>query len=303
MDRLEAMRVFAQVVESGSFARAAERLDLSTSAVSRHVADLETHLAARLLQRTTRRISLTESGRMFYERCVQLLADLDEAEQEVTRSVAAPRGTIRLTTSINFGMRHVTPAIAAFVNRYPEVKFDVSLSDRLVDLVEEGFDLAIRIGGPGAGHLVARRLAETHLVTAASPDYLARRGTPQTPADLAGHNCLTYEYHGERDRWRLHDAAGREHVVQVAGSVHSNNGDLLAEAAAQGIGVICEPAFIVGPEIRAGRLVPILADYRSSPLAIYAVYPSRKHLSAKVRAFVDFLAERYAGAADFECVQ
>lgn len=303
MDRFEAMRVFVQVVECGGFARAADRLSLSTSAVSRHVADLETHLAARLLQRTTRRISLTESGRLFYERCVQLLADLDEAEQEVAHTVAAPRGTIRLTTSINFGMRHVTPAIAAFVNRYPEVKFDVSLSDRLVDLVEEGFDVAVRIGGPGAGHVVARRLAETRLVTAAAPEYLARHGVPKAPADLAHHSCLTYEYEVERGRWRLHDTAGREHVVQVAGSVRSNNGDLLAEAAAQGAGVVYEPAFIVGPEIRAGRLVPILTDYHSAPLPIYAVYPSRKHLSAKVRAFVDFLAERFAAAADFESMQ
>jgi DNA-binding transcriptional LysR family regulator len=301
MDRFETMRVFAQVVESGAFARAAERLGLSTSAVSRHVADLEAHLAARLLQRTTRRLSLTESGRLFYERCVQLLADVEEAEQEVARTVAAPRGTIRLTTSINFGMRHITPAIAAFVTRNPEVKFDVSLSDRVVDLVEEGFDLAIRIGGPGAGHVVARRLAETHLVMAASPDYLARRGTPATPADLSQHNCLTYEYVAARGRWRLLDAAGREHSVQIAGSVHSNNGDLLAEAAARGIGILYEPAFIVGPEIRAGRLVPLLTDYHSPPLPIYAVYPSRKHLSAKVRAFVNFLAARFAETADFEC--
>ena len=287
------------MVEAGSFAKAAERLGLSTSATSRQVADLEAHLQTRLLNRTTRRVSLTESGRAFYERAVQLLADLTEAEAEASSAAVVPRGTIRLTTSVNFGVRHVAPAIAEFLRRHPEVRFDVSLSDRVVDLVEEGFDLAIRIGTPGADNLVARRLGETRLVPCASPDYLARHGAPSTPEELARHDCFTYEYVSPRQVWRFRDRAGAERTVRVSGSLHSNNGDLLAEVAAHGAGIVFEPAFIVGPDVRAGRLVPLLQEFVPPPVPIFALYPSRKHLSAKVRRFVEFLVERFAAAQDW----
>jgi DNA-binding transcriptional LysR family regulator len=300
MDRFEAFRVFAQVVENGSFARASERLEISTSAASRLVAELEAHLQTRLLNRTTRRVSLTESGRAFYERCVQLLADLQEAEQEAARTAVVPRGTIRLTTSTNFGVRHVAPVIAAFLALHREVRFDVSLSDRTVDLVEEGFDLAIRIGGPGSENLVARKLGETRMVPCAAPGYLLAHGAPKTPAELEGRNCFTYEYLSPRNLWRFRDASGAEHAVRVSGTLHSNNGDLLAEAAALGSGIVFEPAFIVGPEVRAGRLVPLLQDYVPAPVPIYAVYPSRKHLSAKVRLFVDFLIAKLADTKDWD---
>lgn len=293
------MQVFAQVVESGSFARAAERLGVSTSAASRHIAELESHLHTRLLNRTTRRVSLTESGRAYYERAVQLLADLEEAEQEAARAAVVPRGTIKLTSAVTFGVRHVAPAIAAFLARHAEVRFDVSLSDRVVDLVEEGFDLAIRIGAVGSENLVARKLGETRLLPCASSAYLKAHGAPQTPEDLAQHNCFTYEYVTPRNVWRFRDAAGNERSVRVSGNLHSNNGDLHAEAAARGAGIALEPAFIVGPEVRAGRLVPLLQDFVAAPMPIYAVYPSRKHLSAKVRLFVDFLVERYADAPDW----
>ncbi|HEX7053372.1 MAG TPA: LysR family transcriptional regulator [Burkholderiales bacterium] len=299
MDRFAAIQVFAQVVESGSFARAAERLGLSTSAASRHVAELEAHLQTRLLNRTTRKVSLTESGRAFYERSVQLLADLAEAEQEASSAAVEPRGTIRLTTSVNFGVRHVAPAIADFLRSHPGVRFDVSLSDRIVDLVEEGFDLAVRIGSPGPDNLVARKLGETRLVPCASPGYLAERGAPAVPEDLARHNCFTYEYVSPRNVWRFRDRDGAERSVRVSGSLHSNNGDLLAEAAARGAGIVLGPAFIVGPDVRAGRLVPLLQEYELPPVPIYAVYPSRKHLSAKVRRFVEFLVERFADSQDW----
>jgi DNA-binding transcriptional LysR family regulator len=291
--------VFAQVVEAGSFAKAAERLGLSTSAASRHVAELEAHLQTRLLNRTTRRVSLTESGRAFYERSVQLLADLQEAEEEASSAAVVPRGTIRLTTSVNFGVRHVAPAIAAFVAAHPDVRFDVSLADRVVDLVEEGFDLAIRIGTPGADNLVARKLGETRLVPCASPAYLERHGAPKTPAELANHNCFTYEYVTPRNVWRFRDRSGAEQAVRVSGTLHSNNGDLLAEVAARDGGIVFEPAFIVGPDVRAGRLVPLLQDFEPLPVPIYALYPSRKHLSAKVRRFVEFLVERFESAQDW----
>lgn len=294
MDLFRAMRVFSQVIESKSFVRAAERLDLSTTAVSRHVAELEGHLHTRLLQRTTRRISLTETGRMFHERCVQILAELDEAEHEVTQQAAEPRGTIRLTTSVNFGTHQVTPAIASFLTRHSHVKFDVSLSDRIVDIVEEGFDLAIRIGGTGGQNLVARKLGEARLVACASPDYIARHGAPATPEDLARHNCLTYEY-ALRDAWAFRDAAGRERTVRVAGSLNSNNGDLNAAAAVQGVGIALEPDFIIGSELKRGKLMPVLESFEAPASPIYAVYPSRRFLPAKVRAFVDFLVERFTG--------
>jgi DNA-binding transcriptional LysR family regulator len=293
------MRVFSQVVESGSFSAAADKLGLSATATSRQVADLEAHLHTRLLNRTTRRVSLTESGRAFYERSVQLLAELEEAEQEALRAAVVPRGTIKLTTAVNFGVRHVAPAIAGFLAAHSEVRFDVSLSDRLVDLVEEGFDLGIRIGAPGSENIVARKLGETRLVPCASPAYLAAHGAPQAPEDLAGHNCFTYEYVTPRNLWRFHDPAGGERSVRVRGNLHSNNGDLLAEAAALGAGIVFEPAFIVGPEVRAGRLVPLLQDFEPPAMPIYAVYPSRKHLSAKVRLFVDFLIERFSEAQDW----
>ena len=294
MDLLRAIKAFSQVVESQSFVKAAERLDLSTTAISKYVADLERHLQTRLLQRTTRRLGLTETGRAFHERCVQILAELEEAEREAAQEAIVPRGTIRLTTSVNFGMHQVTPAIAAFLARHSEVKFDVSLSDRIVDIVEEGFDVAIRIGGTGGQNLVARKLGEARLIACASPDYIARHGAPATPEDLARHNCLTYEY-AMRDAWTFRDATGRERTVRVAGSLNSNNGDLNAVAAVQGMGIALEPDFIVGSELKRGTLVPVLESFEAPASPIYAVYPSRRYLPAKVRAFVDFLVERVAG--------
>jgi len=294
MDRFQALRVFIQVVDSMSFIRAAERLDLSPTAVSRQIAELENHLQTRLLQRTTRRISLTETGRSFYERSMQILAELDEAEREAAQEAAEPRGMIRLTTSINFGMHQVTPAIASFLAHHGRVRFDVSLSDRIVDIVEEGFDLAIRIGGAGAENLVARKLGETRLVACASPDYIARRGAPAAPEDLARHNCLTYEY-ALRDAWTFRDAAGHRHAVRVTGSLNSNNGDLNAVAAVEGVGIALEPDFIVGADLKSGNLVPVLEAFEAPVSPIYAVYPSRRFLPVKIRAFVDFLVERFSG--------
>lgn len=300
LDRLLAMNVFVGVVEQGSFARAAERMDMSTSAVSRHVAELEAHLDTRLLNRTTRRISITESGQAFYERTLQLLADLDEAEAAASSSTATPRGTIRLTCSINFGVPHLAPAIGAFQARYPEVLFDVSASDRFVDLVEEGLDLAIRIGDLGNANLIARKIGQMQLVTCASPAYLKRHGTPKRPEELATHNCLTYEYAPVKNQWRFQDKHGNALKIHIAGSVNANNGEMLAAIASEGVGIAHEPDFIVNPRIDAGLLVPILLKYQPLPLSIYAVYPSRRHLSAKVRAFVDFLMARFSQKSKWE---
>jgi len=296
MDRFLAITAFTRVVEAGSFARAAERLGVSVSAVSRQVAELEAHLGARLLNRTTRRLSLTESGRAFHERCVQLLADLEEAEQTANAGNVAPRGTLRLTAAITFGARHLAPAIAAFLVRYPEMRFDVELSDRAADLVDEGFDLAVRIGDIGSQNLVGRKLGSTQLVCCAAPEYLRAHGEPGTPEDLAAHVCLTYEYSSLKTTWPFRDRQGRERNVRIGGPIHANNGRFLEALAVAGAGICYEPDFIVGPDVRAGRLQPLLRDYAPAASSIYVVYPSRRHLSAKVRAFADFLVERFAHA-------
>ena len=291
------MQTFARVVEQGSFARAAERLGVSTSAVSRSVSELEAHLGVRLLNRTTRRLSLTDSGTAFLERTVQLLADLEEAEAAVSAAAAAPRGTLRMTCAITFGERHVAPAVAEFAHRHPQLRFDLELSDRVVDIVDEGFDLAIRIGSPGSQALIARRIGETQLICCASPGYLAQHGVPRVPEDLARHRCLSYAYLAVRDVWSFRDESGAPRSVRIAGSLVANNGRFLAEIAAAGGGVTQEPDFILGDELAAGRLVPVLAEFAPAALPIYVVYPSRRHLSAKVRAFVDFIAARFAGDA------
>jgi len=294
MDRFTAINAFVRVVESGSFARAAARLDVSVSSISRHVAELEAHLDARLLNRTTRRLSLTESGRVFHERCVQLLADLEEAEQSANAGTITPRGTLRLSASITFGVRHLASAVAAFIARYPAMRFDIELSDRAVDLVEEGFDAALRIGAIGSQNLVGRKVGTTALVCCASPRYIERHGEPRKPEDLARHVCLTYEYAAVRDLWPFRDRQGRERNVRVAGPIHANNGRFLEALAVEGVGIAYEPDFIVGPDVRGGRLVQILARFQPPPSSIYMVYPSRRHLSAKVRVFTDFLVERFA---------
>ena len=294
MDRFVAISTFAKVVEVGSFVGAANRLGVSVSAVSRQVTELEAHLDARLLNRTTRRLSLTESGRAFYERCVQLLADLEEAEQSANAATIAPRGTLRVTCGTTFGTRYLAPAIADFVSRYPRVRFDIDLSDHASDLVDEGFDAAVRIGRIGSLNLVGRKIGETRLVCCAAPSYLARHGTPKKPADLAAHACLTYEYSPSKNVWPFHDRQGQDRSVKVDGPVHANSGQFLEAVAAAGLAIVCEPDFIVRSNVRAGALVPILRAYPLPPSDIQVVYPSRRHLSAKVRAFTEFLMERFA---------
>ncbi len=294
MDRFQSLVAFAKVVEAGSFAAAAQRLDVSVSAVSRQVAELEAHLGARLLNRTTRRLSLTESGRAFHERVQQLLADLEEAEDEIAAQAIAPRGTLRLTASISFGTRYLAPAIAEFARRHAQLRFDVELSDQARDLVDEGLDLAIRIGPIGSQTLIGRQIGAARMLCCAAPPYLARHGTPRAPADLASHACLTYAYAADSSIWRFRDARQRLHEVKVAGPAHANNGGMLAALAVAGVGDTLEPDFSVAEEVRAGQLVPLLTGYAAPPIPINAAYPSRRHLSAKVRTFVDFLVQRFA---------
>ncbi len=296
MDRLGAMQAFVRVVESGSFVRAAERMEMSTSSLSRFIADLESHLNARLLNRTTRKLSLTETGQAFYERCVQLLADLEEAEALASRAAAQAHGTIRLTCPHNLAAAPLAPAIASFVARHPAVTFDVSVSDRTVDLVEEGFDLAVRVGAVRAELLVARKLGATELVPCASRAYIAAQGTPGAPADLARHATITYAYSPAPRVWQLIGADGARHEVRVQGPLHANSGELAIGAAIAGLGIAFEPDYVVAPALADGRLVRVLPGFRGPQLDIWAVYPSRRHLSAKVRLFVDHLAATFAAA-------
>ena len=294
MDRLAAMQAFVHVVEAGSFVRAAEKLGASTSSTSRLIADLEAHLGARLLNRTTRKLSLTETGQAYYERCVQLLADLDEAEAMAGAAAAAPTGRLKLTCPYNLLAQPIGPALAEFNRRFPTVSFEVTVADRVIDLVEEGFDLAVRIGAPGGEQLVARRLGSTELVACAAPAYLARRGAPAVPEDLAAHSVLTYAYVPSPFQWRLIDGSGRAHEVRVGGPLHANSGELLVAAAVAGMGIVFEPDFVVAPHLVRGELQRLLPEYSGPKLDVWAVYPSRRHLSAKVRAFVAFLAEVFA---------
>jgi len=294
MDRLAAMQAFAHVVEAGSFVRAAGKLGASTSSTSRLIADLEAHLGARLLNRTTRKLSLTETGQAYYERCVQLLADIDEAEAAAGAAAAAPSGRLKLTCPYNLLAQPIAPALAEFNRRFPQVSFDVTVADRLVDLVDEGFDLAVRIGAPGGEQLVARRLGSTELIACAAPAYLATHGVPDRPEDLARHSVLTYAYVATPFLWKFTDADGKAHEVRVAGPLHANSGELLIAAAAAGMGIVLEPDFVVGPLLARGELRRLLDGFAGPRLDVWAVYPSRRHLSAKVRAFVSHLAEVFA---------
>ncbi|SME97971.1 DNA-binding transcriptional regulator, LysR family [Tistlia consotensis] len=299
-DHLAAMAVFAQVVESGGFSLAGRQLGLSKSAVSKAVARLEDHLGTRLINRTTRKLSLTEAGRSFYEGCRRMLAEAEAAERAVTHLTDAPRGVLRLNAPMSFGVRHLSPCLGEFMGGYPELEIDLTLEDRRVDLVEEGYDLAIRIGVMPDSSLVARRLGPNPRVICAAPAYLERRGVPTRPEALSGHDCLLYHYQTSGDSWRLRPrrapdgSGGGEVTVRVKGRLKVNNGDSLREAALAGLGIAHLPAFIICEDLDAGRLVPLLEDYDDvADGGVYAVYPASRNLSPKVRVFIDFLAERF----------
>ncbi|WP_293775493.1 LysR family transcriptional regulator [uncultured Oxalicibacterium sp.] len=283
------MKTFVAVVETESFTAAGMRLDLSKAVASKYVAILEDHLGTRLLNRTTRRLSLTESGSVYYERCVQILADVEEAEQAAAQLTTVPRGTLKVALPVSYGTIRIAPLLTSYMQQHPDVHLDIALADRRVDLIEEGFDLAIRIGALPESGLVARRLATERIVLCAAPAYLARHGKPMQPADLAMHACLNYSYASTGDEWTFVTGKMQEHV-RIGGPMRANNGDMLRVAALAGAGVIWQPQFIVGDDIAAGRLVELLPDFAPAELGVHALYPSRKHLSAKVRTFVDHLA-------------
>lgn len=292
--KLGDIAVFVRVVESGSFTAAADRLEMSKSVVSKQVSRLEERLGARLLNRTTRRLSLTEAGQVFYERSRRGLLELEDAELEVSRLQGAPRGRLRLNAPMSFGILHLAPALADFLARYPQLTIEMDLDDRKVGLVEEGFDLAVRISDLPDSSLVVRRIAACRHVVCATPDYLQRHGTPRHPGELGEHNVITYRYQESAKEWHFLGHDGEQVSVSVAGSLEVNNALALREAVLKGLGITRTPTFVVGPDLKAQRLVPLLSDYRAPELSIYAVFPQRQYMSPKVRAFVDYLAERIA---------
>lgn len=292
MARLDEMEVFAAVVEAGGFSAAARLLGLSKSAVSKQVGRLEDRLGVRLLNRTTRRLSLTEAGTTFHAACRRVLDEAETAEQAVSDLAAAPRGLLKLNAPMSFGFLHLGAAIPAFHQHYPQIRLDAVMNDRFVDLIEEGYDVALRIGELRDSSLVARRLAPCRNVLCASPAYLDRRGRPARPADLAQHDCLLYANTASPREWTLTGPRGRE-AVAVAGPLIANNGDLLCTAALGGMGIAKLPTFIVGPCLADGRLEVVLPDHPVPEQGIHAVYPHSRNLSQKVRVFVDFLAARF----------
>ncbi len=291
MDRLDALESFVAVVESGQFSAAAERLGTGKSVVSRRVADLEEHLGARLLQRTTRRLSLTEAGREFYPRALQLLEDLAEAEQSVSSGQQALSGRVRLATPLTFGLLHLGPLLNRFMQAHPAVVLDMDMDDGQVNLIQEGVDLALRIGSLEDSSLIALPLATIRSVLVASPDYLAREGTPTTPDELRNHPGLCYSNLPEPQRVQLTDAGGRQHAVNMPLRLLANNGDFLLGATAAGLGICLSPTFIAYRAIREGRLVPIMRDYRLPLATAYAVYPSRRFVPLRVRALVEYMQQ------------
>ncbi|MDN0076097.1 LysR family transcriptional regulator [Crenobacter sp. SG2303] len=296
MDRFLEMRAFNAVVDSGSFIRAAEALDLSKAAVSRYIAELEGRLGVRLLHRTTRRLSLTEEGQVFYARSKELLAGLDEAEAEITSRSVAVSGLVRINAPVTFGIRHLAPLWGEFRALYPEVMLDVTLADRVIDLVEEGYDLAIRIAALPSSTLISKRLATTRMVLCASSQYLEAHGVPTQPAELADHGVISYSYWSTKDEWHFDGPAGPV-SVKTNPCMHTNSGDTCRAAALAHQGVILQPGFLVGDDLASGALVELMPEFRSIGLGIYAVYPTRKHVSPKVRVLIEFLSEHFARAA------
>lgn len=293
MDRLTSLMVFGRVVESGGFSAAARRLNMSVTMVSNHVQALEERLGARLLNRTTRKVSLTEIGKAYYERSSQILADLEEADRIAGALHATPRGTLKLHASIVLA-RFLAPIAAEFLETYPAVSIDMTVGDRMVDLVEEGYDLAIQAVPPPDSGLIVRKLTPWRHVPCCAPSYLEKYPEPRHPADLAHHNCLRFTYYPFGNEWRFDGPDGAPVGVRVNGNLVTGSAEMLRLLAVDGQGIALTPSFLVADELASGALVPLLPGHRGIELSINAIYPHRHHLSTKVRSFLDLLAERFA---------
>lgn len=300
MDKFANLEALVAVVESGGFSRAADRLGIAKSVISRRVSALEQELGVQLLRRTTRSQSLTGPGRVFHERAVRILADLEEAEQSIVDDSAALRGILKLAAPLSFGLRHLNPALNDFMREHPAIELDLDLNDREVNLVEEGFDMAIRIGVLRDSTLLARRLGTARFVTCASPDYLARQGVPQHPHELERHAGLHYSNATLRQVWQFDDDTRDALLAIPQIRMRANNGEILAAAAVAGFGIINSPTFIVSEPLVKGELNTILDDYRPPPVGIYAVYPPGRMMPRRVQLFTDFLIERFGDLPNWD---
>jgi DNA-binding transcriptional LysR family regulator len=292
MDKLDAMNVLAKVVASGSFAEAARKLGVTRSAISKAITQLEQDLGVRLLDRTTRRVTPTEAGLAYYERCLAILAQIAETEAQVSRLHDEPKGVLKVNAPMSFGTLYLGAAIAGFMQRYGDLKVELTLTDRLIDPLEEGVDVTVRIGAMTDSSLIARQISTVQVLLVASPAYLAAHGAPETPAELTSHKCLHYGHSTTVPRWQLTED-GLPTMVPVTACLSSNNGDTLREAALEGIGIARLPSFLVGRDVAAGLLVPVLESWPAQDITIHALYAPNRFLAAKSRVFIDFLVERF----------
>lgn len=301
MDKLRAMALFVKTVEQGNLSRAAQQAGISTAGVSRAVAELEAHLGVRLLQRSSRHLGLTEAGQSYFHHCRQVLAEIESAEAEVSAQLVSPSGTLKLNVPLSFGVRHLSPLWPRLLAQYPDLRLEMVLTDQTADLMEEGFDLAIRIRRLRDSSLVARKLAETRVLMVASPAYLQQHGTPAKLADLIHHHCLSYSYSSQRDEWEVvHRPSGKSERIAFHSRMRANNGDVLTEAARQGMGISMAPTFLVGDDLKQGTLVQVLPEYEAPAIGIHAVFPSRLYMPAKVRMLLDFLQEAFGPNPDHD---
>lgn len=291
MQDLNLFVIFARVVEAGSFSEAARRLDISRSAVSKAVAKLEKDLSTRLLNRSTRHLSLTEAGAAFAEYSVRILEEAEQAERVVNSLQAEPQGLLKVSASVAFGTLHVAPALADFLEQYPKIRIDLTITDHHVDLVEEGYDMLIRVTNEPDLNLAARKLAPARRILCATPKYFQLHGIPKTPEDLVEHNCLDYTLSGEQGYWRFIGPAG-EISVPVSGTLRINDDDALSQAVLGGLGIALLPTFTVGRDLQRGKLQAVLSEYIPVERYIYACYFPSRYLPAKIRAFIDFFAQR-----------
>jgi DNA-binding transcriptional LysR family regulator len=292
MDRLTSMSIFVRVVALGGFAAAAREADISATMAAKHVQALEARIGSRLLNRTTRRQSLTEVGQVYYERCKKLLAEIDAAESSVSQLRAAPRGTLRITAPVTFGTKRLVPALAELLRAYPDVNVDLQLNDRVVDLIDEGFEAALRVGHLKDTQLVARPLDPYRSMLCASPDYVRRRGRPRTPQDLLAHDCLGFSFAGIRGRWRF-SRDGEEQTVTFTPRLRANNGEGLRQAALAGVGIVLQPEVLLADDVRENRLVRILPTWKLPARPLHLVYLRDRQATPKLQCFIDFIVERF----------
>ena len=300
MDRLECDRMFLAVIETGSFTGAAEKLGTRSGQASKLISRLETELGVRLLNRTTRSVAPTEAGRAYYDRLKPLVDELDTLDLDIRNISQTPRGRLRLTAPLTFGILELAPALNAFAGLYPDIELDVTFSDRVVNVVDEGFDLAVRVGRPGDSSLITRRLCAVRIVVVAAPAYLEQHDAPASPSDLAQHACIIDTNFREPNRWPFKGETGEVEMASVDGRIRYSNAEACVQAAELGLGIACVPAFVAGNALRSGKLIRLLPSFETAPYDVHVLYPHSRHLAAKVRLLVDFLAERYRQTPHWE---